>query len=113
MRSWPWNERQHELGALLDAHFPVLEILRFGKYAEKDLSGLQHGKQVILKPKSSMGLLLVPQEARKEPIIWHRNGLCLWKTQLRSVDAHTSQHAGSITWVEDDSMWSQTHGYWG
>lgn len=113
MRSWPWNEKQHELGALLDTSFPILEVLRFGKYAERDLSGLRHGKPVILNPKSSVGLLMVPQEARKEPVIWHRRGLCLWKTKLGSVNTPATQHVEGITPVEDDLEWSQTHGYWG
>ena len=113
MKDWPWNERQCELGTLIDDALPELRILLFGEYNICDKPDNHNGKSVASKTGWSLGLLLLLQEKQNKPIMWHRIGLCIWnfKESDMMVRSNGASESGCVT--NKIIQWVYTQGNWG
>ena len=71
MKAWPWNERQHDLGELMNDALPGLMVLLFGEFFTYDSAHSEAGGIDEMIIEWSLGLLLSFQEAVNKPNIWH------------------------------------------
>lgn len=108
--AWPWSQRQYELGNLLIDTLPHIVVILLGQYAKR--IHFSETRSSALVPEWAVGMLLVPEQASKYQLIWHRIGICIWRLESKYIDLGHVTASDSIP-HQDDEQWKKISGYWG
>ena len=113
MKAWPWNERQHDLGALMDDALPCLMALLSGELLTYDSSHSEGGGIDGMIIEWSLRLLLLFQEAVNKPNIWHHIDPCIWHFKDSKARSVSVRNTGPIRIGEEIVQWAYADGTWG